>query len=71
MGEVKDMVIVRVNMMTGRSAEQKRALIAELTETVVRRVEVPAEAVRVVLVEVPRDAWGIGGVPAAELRPEG
>ncbi|WP_218587415.1 tautomerase family protein [Ferrithrix thermotolerans] len=54
-------------MLEGRSEEIKEQLIAELTDTTVSVLGVNRESVRVVLVDVPKSHWGIGGVTAKEL----
>jgi len=59
------MVMVRVHMMEGRSKEQKAELIARLTAVVTETLSVSPEDVRVILVEVSPDAWGIAGLPAS------
>jgi 4-oxalocrotonate tautomerase len=56
------MPTIRVEMFPGRSAEQKRALVSELTAGTVRALGVPASAVEVQLFEVARDAWAVGCV---------
>ncbi|HEY8417257.1 MAG TPA: 2-hydroxymuconate tautomerase family protein [Limnochordales bacterium] len=62
------MVMVRVHMMEGRSKEQKAELIARLTAVVTETLSVTPEDVRVILLEVSPDAWGIAGTPASKLR---
>lgn len=56
------MPTIRVEMFPGRSAEQKRALVRELTEGTERALGVAASAVEVQLFEIQRDAWAVGGV---------
>lgn len=57
------MPIVQVQMIAGRTPEQKRRLIAEVTDAVVRAVDANRETVRVILTEVEAEHWGVGGVP--------
>lgn len=57
------MVIVRVHMISGRSPQQKKDLIAALCEVASSVVGVPKEAVRVLLLEISKDGWGIAGRP--------
>jgi 4-oxalocrotonate tautomerase len=59
--------LIHVEMLEGRSEEIKEQLIAELTDTTVSVLGVNRESVRVVLVDVPKSHWGIGGVTAKEL----
>lgn len=60
------MPLVNVTMLHGRSPEQKRRLIAELTTVMVEVAEVRLEQVEVVLQEVTTDNWGRGGVPLSD-----
>ena len=61
------MPFIRVDILEGRTPEQKRALIKELTEVTSRVLDTPAERVRVVITEIPKTHWGIGGVPVSEI----
>ncbi|MEW8978967.1 MAG: 4-oxalocrotonate tautomerase [Symbiobacterium sp.] len=61
------MPLIRVEMLEGRTPEQKRALIRELTETTARVLDTPKERIRVVLYEVPKTHWGIAGTPVSEI----
>lgn len=62
------MPLVEITMMDGRSADQKRALMAEVTDAVVRSIGAPRETIRVAIREIPAEHWGIGGVSVADLR---
>jgi 4-oxalocrotonate tautomerase len=55
------MPVVRVSMYDGRSLDKKRELVAGITEVVARVCGVSAEGVHVVIDEVKRENWGIGG----------
>ncbi len=59
------MPIIHVEMLAGRSAETRQALVDGLTQATVGALNVAPEAVRVVLVEVEHDHWFVGGRPAA------
>jgi len=61
------MPLVQVHMLEGRSDEQKRTLIAKVTDAVCESVGAPREAVRVLITEMPKTHWGIGGKSAQEL----
>jgi 4-oxalocrotonate tautomerase len=61
------MPIIQVNLMEGRSDELKEALIAALTEATVQSIGAPRESVRVLLNEMPKTHWGIGGKSAKAL----
>ena len=65
------MPFVQVTMVSGRTAEQKHALIAEVSAAVSSALDTPVERVRVAIYEVSGDEWGIGGVPYAIARGPG
>ena len=54
------MPIIRVEMLAGRSIEQKRNLAAKLTDSFVETCDVKKEAVSVIITEVEADNWAIG-----------
>jgi 4-oxalocrotonate tautomerase len=45
----------------GRTIEQKRSLVKDITDAVVRHFKVPAEAVMVQIMESPKDSKAKGG----------
>jgi 4-oxalocrotonate tautomerase len=55
-----------VYAVEGRSADQKKALMRDITDAVVRNYGVPAERVVVQIVESARDSKSRGGVPFSE-----
>lgn len=55
-----------VYAVEGRSAEQKRALMRDITDAVVRNYGVPAERVVVQIVESRKDSKSRGGIPFSE-----
>jgi 4-oxalocrotonate tautomerase len=61
------MPTVHVYMMSGRTAQQKEALISEVTDAVVSSLSAPKENVRVIISEVPKSEYGIGGVTGEKL----
>ena len=62
------MPVITVQMLSGRTAAQKSALIAELADVAKRMLDVPDEAIRVLLTEMSAENWGIGGRTMAEIR---
>jgi 4-oxalocrotonate tautomerase len=56
------MPLLQVSLVEGRAPALKERLIAELTETTVAVLGVPAGSVRVILNEVPAMHWGVGGI---------
>mgnify|MGYP006290731825 CR=1 FL=1 len=61
------MPFVQVKVLQGFGEENTRTAIKEITE-VFTRMGKPAETVRVLVEEVPKTNWGIGGKPASEVR---
>lgn len=49
-------------MIEGRTDEQKRALVKEVTEAVSRTVNAPVENVTVFIEEMPKNHYGVAGV---------
>ena len=56
------MVVLRVTLLEGRPLDKKRELVRRLTEMAARVLGEPEEEVRVILYEVRRDQWAVGGV---------
>ena len=58
------MPIIQIHMIEGRTDEQKEAVIREVTEAMVRAVGAPKESVRVLINEMTKQHFGIGGESA-------
>lgn len=56
------MPIVHVYVLEGRPPERIRELMSRVTEAVCQALDVAPERVRVVVSEVPRTHWAVGGV---------
>ena len=63
------MPYISIETFAGKTAEQKKALIEEVTRAVASTLEVPAEAVWIVIKDIPRSNWGERGKPCSELYP--
>jgi 4-oxalocrotonate tautomerase len=61
------MPIIHVHLIEGRTDEQKARLIRALTDAAHEAVGAPRESVRVLLIEMPKTHFGIGGKTALEL----
>jgi 4-oxalocrotonate tautomerase len=60
------MLILKVSILEGRTEAQKAELIRRLTAAAELYLNEPADAVRVILYEVPTTNWGAGGVTMAK-----
>jgi 4-oxalocrotonate tautomerase len=60
------MPFAQINLIEGRTEEQKRAVIEKVTQALVEAVGAPVETVRVQIIEVPSTNWGIAGVSAKD-----
>ncbi|GAX91272.1 tautomerase family protein [Effusibacillus lacus] len=61
------MIIVRVHMLRGRSTELKHQLLRQLTEQTATTLGVERQSIRVFIVELEPDHWGIAGEPASKI----
>jgi 4-oxalocrotonate tautomerase len=64
------MPIIRVEMFRGRSREQKRLLVRELTDTFVRVTGGKPESVTIILNDVEKEDWGAGGALMSDKYPD-
>ncbi len=60
------MPLVEVTIAQGRTPEQIRSLLHEVTEAVMRSIGAPKQNIRVVVREVPTTHWAAGDVTIAE-----
>jgi 4-oxalocrotonate tautomerase len=60
------MPTIRVDMMEGRTPEQKTALVKALTQAVVDSLGSKPESVDVLLYDIKRENWATGGVQWSE-----
>ena len=61
------MPIMLVHILEGRTDEQKEAFIEALTTAAESSLGAPRESVRVLLQEMPKQHFGIGGTSAKNL----
>lgn len=62
------MPIAQLYILEGRSSEQKSNLISEVTDAMSRAIDAPKERVRVIITEMPKEHFGIGGESASKVR---
>jgi 4-oxalocrotonate tautomerase family enzyme len=63
-----EMPFVQLALLQGRPVAQHHALIAEITDILVRVLGADRERIRVYSSDVDPDKWGIGGQPASVRR---
>lgn len=56
------MPIVTIKMLEGRTDDQKRALVEEVTQAVSKTVNAPAENVSIIIEEMPKSHYATAGV---------
>lgn len=61
------MPVITVDILTGRSLEQKRALVSKVTEAVVETLDVKPETVRMRIRETDRSNSAQGGVLRSDM----
>ncbi|CAM2163971.1 2-hydroxymuconate tautomerase [Paraburkholderia sacchari] len=58
------MPVAHLYILEGRDDDKKERLIAEVTQAIHRSLEAPVESVRVIITEMPKGHFGIGGQSA-------
>lgn len=56
------MPVVHIEMMEGRSKEQKQTLIKEVTEVVSRNTGAPEENIHIIIRDIPSGNFASGGI---------
>ena len=59
--------IIEVSLFEGRSVEAKKALIRALYERISEATGIGPQDIEITLLETPRHAWGIRGLPGDEV----
>lgn len=62
------MPIAQIYILEGRSDTQKENLIREVTDAMVRAIDAPKDRVRVIITEMPKTHFGIGGESASKVK---
>ncbi|WP_283770151.1 4-oxalocrotonate tautomerase [Variovorax sp. PCZ-1] len=60
------MPTLKVEMMEGRTPEQKTALVKALTQAVVDSLGSKPESVDILIYDIPRQNWATGGIQWSE-----
>lgn len=61
------MPIINIQIAQGRTEEQIKELIHNLTNTASETLGAPKQNVRVIVTEVPKTHWGIGGTAMSDI----
>lgn len=61
------MPIATVNILEGRSEEKKELLIEKMTLAIHESLDAPIETIRIIVNEMPKKHYGIGGKSAHKL----
>lgn len=62
------MPVINVQLVSGRTPDQKSAFIKEVAQVAMRILEVPESAVTIILSEVQPEHWGVGSRTMTEVR---
>ena len=60
--------IAQLYILEGRTDTQKENLISEVTDAMVRAIDAPKDRVRVIITEMPKTHFGIGGESASKVK---
>jgi 4-oxalocrotonate tautomerase len=60
------MPIIQVNLIEGRTTDQKRTLVAEVTQAVVKSLNCKPEDVRIMLNDMAKHDYAVAGVLVAD-----
>lgn len=64
------MPIIRIDLWKGRDKEAKSKLIKNVTSAVCDSIGCPVDVVEVIVNDVEKENWGIGGEPASSKFPD-
>lgn len=62
------MPLIEITIVEGRSQEMKKDMMMNVTNAVSESLNAKKESIRIVIREVPKDHWAVGGVPMSELK---
>ncbi|EAX48587.1 4-oxalocrotonate tautomerase family enzyme [Thermosinus carboxydivorans Nor1] len=61
------MPVVQIDMLEGRTLEQKRQLVKKVTEAIVETANCPPDAVTIIIREMPKEHLGKAGVLRSDM----
>jgi len=56
------MPIVQIDLLEGRTVEQKRAMVKEVTDAICRTLGAPADAVRIIIRDMKYENYATAGI---------
>jgi 4-oxalocrotonate tautomerase len=62
------MPVVTVQLYTGRTQQQKRALVRAITDAMVEHAGAKPDNLHVILQEVPKENWALAGIMGDERK---
>lgn len=62
----KKMPVIEVKMFAGRTGEQKVKLARKITQGTMEALGVSADAVRVIIYDIPQENWAVAGEIVAD-----
>ena len=62
------MPLIEIHLLEGRTAEQKKKLLASVTEAVVESIDAPLQSIRVWIHEMTEDDYMVAGHMASERK---
>ncbi|EQC2293299.1 TPA: 2-hydroxymuconate tautomerase [Listeria innocua] len=61
------MPFITIQFLEGRSDDQKKALVSEVTDVVSKNLKAPKENIHVILEEMKKTDYGVGGVRKSDI----
>ena len=62
------MPLIEIHLLKGRTAEQKKKLLASVTDAVVESIDAPLQSIRVWIHEMTEDDYMVAGHMASERK---
>jgi 4-oxalocrotonate tautomerase len=62
------MPIVQVHLKQGRTVEQKRKMVAAVTDAIVKSLSVPPDVVRIIIKDMAKEDYAVAGVLDADKK---
>jgi 4-oxalocrotonate tautomerase len=63
----KELPIIQVELLEGRTQEQKKAMVKAVTEAVVQTINCPPEAVSIIIRDMKKENYAKAGILAVDF----